>query len=113
MLQGLLTLPLQAHPNTDVDIPKNNLNQGLDYLCSLGYITYMATIYDIAQNLGTTHVTVSRALRNDPRVAAKTRDRVLKAAAQMNYRPQHTRPRAKRRTHPGHRTALGFGGRTV
>lgn len=47
----------------------------------------MVTIYDIAKKLGTTHATVSRALRNDKQIAAKTRARIIQAARKMNYKP--------------------------
>jgi LacI family transcriptional regulator len=47
----------------------------------------LVTIYDIAKKLGTTHATVSRALRNDKKIAKKTRVRVIEAAREMNYKP--------------------------
>ncbi|MBN1555182.1 MAG: LacI family DNA-binding transcriptional regulator [Phycisphaerae bacterium] len=47
----------------------------------------MVTIYDIAQKVGTTHATVSRALRNDQRISAKTRARIQAVAKRLNYRP--------------------------
>lgn len=50
-------------------------------------ICNVVTIYDIAERVGTTHATVSRALRNDQRISAKTRERVHAAAKRMNYRP--------------------------
>ncbi len=45
------------------------------------------TIIDLAKLLRISATTVWRALNNSPRVSAKTRKRVLQAAARMNYRP--------------------------
>jgi LacI family transcriptional regulator len=45
------------------------------------------TIMDIAELAGVSFKTVSRVLNGNPRVAAELRDRVLKAAADLNYRP--------------------------
>lgn len=45
------------------------------------------TVYDIADKLSTSHSTVSRALRDDPRVAVDTRKRVKMLAQKMGYRP--------------------------
>ena len=45
------------------------------------------SIAKIAENAGVSRNTVSLALRNDRRVAAATRDRVLKVASSLNYRP--------------------------
>lgn len=45
------------------------------------------TIYDLAQRLHTTASTVSRALQNNPRISAKTRDAVQKLAKELNYIP--------------------------
>lgn len=45
------------------------------------------TIVDIANSLGVTHGTVSRALRGDVKVAESTRQKVLEMAASMNYQP--------------------------
>ena len=45
------------------------------------------TIYDLAQRLGTTASTVSRALQGNPRISAKTRDAVKKLARELNYMP--------------------------
>lgn len=45
------------------------------------------TIRDIAQTLGCHHSTVSLALRDDPRLPAKTRQTVQKTAREMGYRP--------------------------
>ncbi|MGE5481606.1 MAG: LacI family DNA-binding transcriptional regulator [Bacteroidota bacterium] len=45
------------------------------------------TIIDIARLAGTSDTTVSRALRDDPRVSEATKERVRKAAAQLGYIP--------------------------
>jgi LacI family transcriptional regulator len=45
------------------------------------------TIMDIAGVAGVSFKTVSRVLNGNPRVAADLRERVLKAAADLNYRP--------------------------
>lgn len=45
------------------------------------------TIYDLAQRLHTTASTVSRALQNNPRISAKTREAVQKLARELNYIP--------------------------
>lgn len=41
---------------------------------------------DIAKQLDVSHATVSRALRDDPRISSTTRQRVKRAAATMGYR---------------------------
>jgi DNA-binding LacI/PurR family transcriptional regulator len=46
-----------------------------------------ATARDIAQHLGISIMTVSRALRNQPNVREKTRNRVLNAAVKYGYNP--------------------------
>ena len=45
------------------------------------------TIYDLAQRLHTTASTVSRALQNNPRISAKTREAVQQLAKELNYIP--------------------------
>ena len=45
------------------------------------------TMADLAAKLGLAESTVSRALRDDPRISAATRARVLQAANEANYRP--------------------------
>ena len=47
----------------------------------------MATIKDIARELGVDSSTVSMALRDHPAIAAATRERIQRAAARMNYVP--------------------------
>ena len=48
------------------------------------------TSHDVARHAGLSQPTVSRALRNDPRVAEGTRDRVLAAVAALKYVPNAT-----------------------
>ncbi len=45
------------------------------------------TIYDIAKEAGVSIATVSRVLNDHPRVAPATRQRVLRVAQALNYRP--------------------------
>jgi LacI family transcriptional regulator len=45
------------------------------------------SLRDIAQKLGLSHSTVSRALRNRPRVSTELRDKIQQAAQEMGYRP--------------------------
>jgi LacI family transcriptional regulator len=46
-----------------------------------------ATLSDIARDLNISIVTVSKALRNKGRISARTRNRVLKRAKELDYRP--------------------------
>lgn len=48
------------------------------------------TIHDVAREAGVSAQTVSRAINNQPRVSAETREHVLKVAKQLNYRPNKT-----------------------
>ncbi|MEP6649574.1 MAG: LacI family DNA-binding transcriptional regulator [Lapillicoccus sp.] len=50
-------------------------------------MTKRVTGHDVARLAGVTQATVSRALRNLPGTAPETRDRVLRAAAQLAYIP--------------------------
>ncbi|MCC5843432.1 MAG: LacI family DNA-binding transcriptional regulator [Verrucomicrobia bacterium] len=45
------------------------------------------TLQDVARVAGVHYTTVSRSLRGDPQIAAKTRERVRKIAAKMGYEP--------------------------
>jgi LacI family transcriptional regulator len=47
----------------------------------------MTTLSDIAKDLKVSVVTVSKVLRNQGRISARTRDRVLKRAKELDYRP--------------------------
>jgi len=48
-----------------------------------------ATIHDIAKKLNVTASTVSRALKNNPRISDATIKAVHKAAIKLNYQPNH------------------------
>jgi LacI family transcriptional regulator len=48
-----------------------------------------ATIHDIAKKLNVTASTVSRALKNHPRISDATKKAVQKAAVKLNYQPNH------------------------
>ncbi len=48
---------------------------------------YRVTLRDIAEKVGMSHVTVSLALRNDPKISEKTRVKIQKVATEMGYRP--------------------------
>lgn len=54
------------------------------------------TIYDIAEACETSHATVSRALKNHPKVNTNTRKRILLAAEDLGYRPLHAALALKR-----------------
>lgn len=47
------------------------------------------TIHDIARKLNITASTVSRALKNHPRISDETKKAVQKVAAKLNYQPNH------------------------
>jgi LacI family transcriptional regulator len=47
------------------------------------------TIHDIAKKLNITASTVSRALKDHPRISAETKRTVLKAARKLNYQPNN------------------------
>ena len=60
----------------------------------------MATLSDIAKDLKVSVVTVSKALRNQGRISARTRERVLKRAKELDYHPNWVaRSLATRRTY--------------
>jgi len=46
-----------------------------------------STIHDVAEQLGITASTVSRALSGNDRISQKTKEKVLKVAAELNYQP--------------------------
>jgi len=48
-----------------------------------------ATIHDIARKLNITASTVSRALKDHPRISAETKRAVQKTAQKLNYQPNH------------------------
>jgi DNA-binding LacI/PurR family transcriptional regulator len=47
----------------------------------------MATIYDVAKLANVSTTTVSKVLSNTPYVSAKTRERIVAAMSELNYRP--------------------------
>ena len=47
----------------------------------------LATLHEVAARAGVSHQTVSRVINDSPRVAEQTRGRVLKAVAELDYRP--------------------------
>ena len=47
------------------------------------------TLNELAKQLGLSNATVSMALRNSPRIAADTRERVRKLAGELNYVPNN------------------------
>jgi AcrR family transcriptional regulator len=48
--------------------------------------TTFCTLRDVAEHLGVSHATVSRALRDDPRITEAVRRRVRRAAQKLGYR---------------------------
>ena len=46
-----------------------------------------STIIDVAQRAGVSRQTVTRAVNDMPGISAATRERVLRAAQELNYRP--------------------------
>jgi len=48
-----------------------------------------ATIHDIARKLNITASTVSRALKDHPRISSETKKAVIKAAQKLNYQPNN------------------------
>ena len=50
----------------------------------------MVTIKDIAKQAGVSVSTTSRALNDNPRISAETRERVKKIAAELGYQPNYT-----------------------
>lgn len=57
------------------------------------------TIYDIAREANVGIGTVSRALNNHPKIAAKTKNRILEISRKLNYQPHvYAQGLAKRRT---------------
>ena len=47
------------------------------------------TIHDIAEKLNITASTVSRALKDHPRISDATKKAVLRVAQKLNYQPNH------------------------
>lgn len=49
----------------------------------------MATLYDVCEKTGVSTATVSRVINGSSLVKEETRERVLQAMAELNYRPSH------------------------
>ena len=59
----------------------------------------MATLYDVCDKCGLSTATVSRVINDSGLVKEKTRERVLEAIKDLNYRPSHAaRILARRKT---------------
>ncbi|MEN5075341.1 LacI family DNA-binding transcriptional regulator [Isoptericola cucumis] len=52
-----------------------------------GATSRRATIWGVAEAAGVSHQTVSRYLRNDPKMRPQTADRIRRAVAELDYRP--------------------------
>ena len=53
----------------------------------MGKTDSSTTIHDLARHLNVSSTTVWRALNNNPRISPHTKERVLSAAKEFNYRP--------------------------
>ena len=54
------------------------------------------SLKDLAEELGVSVSTVSRALKDSPEVGEEMRERVKKLAGEWNYRPSYMPPRSTR-----------------
>lgn len=77
-----------------LDTDRLDLSKKCLYLQTVAHIigpagmkTKKTSIYDIAQQLGVSTSTVSRALQNNPAISAKVRERVRETAEAMGYKP--------------------------
>ncbi len=57
--------------------------------CSVQENMKSVRLKDIAQDLGVSVITVSKALHDRPDISVATRDRILKRAKELNYRPNY------------------------
>lgn len=67
------------------------------------------SLQDIADHAGVSRMTVSRALRNEPRCSPETKERVLKIAEELGYRPNPlvvARMQQMRQRHPSQNVSL-------
>ena len=55
----------------------------------------MATIYEVSDLAGVSLATVSRVLNDSDRVSAKTREKVLAAMKELDYRPSAAEEKAR------------------
>jgi DNA-binding LacI/PurR family transcriptional regulator len=67
--------------------PRNRAHSDVLGVRGLSGITRPATLDDVAARCDVSYQTVSRVVNGSPQVAEKTRARVLKAIADLNYRP--------------------------
>ena len=69
-------------------------------------------MHTVAERAGVSVMTVSRVLKNHPRVAPATRERVLQASAELNYRPNPLLTalveQRRRRRNPDQGTVLAY-----
>jgi DNA-binding LacI/PurR family transcriptional regulator len=68
-------------------VPIGRMNGGTVNDASLTSPAPRITLRDIAREAGVSHVTVSRALRNDPTISHGRRKEIKQLAAKMGYRP--------------------------
>jgi DNA-binding LacI/PurR family transcriptional regulator len=75
--RGALHGRIRAHPHAPGPVAAG----------AVSGVTQPATLDDVAARCGVSYQTVSRVVNGSPLVAEKTRARVLKAIAELNYRP--------------------------
>jgi LacI family transcriptional regulator len=86
---------VQKFPN-GAKLPVKTISDLIDPLPVLGKVTS----HDVAKVAGVSQATVSRVLRNDPKVSQATRERVEQALTQLRYEP-HAMARAFRAKRAG------------
>jgi len=83
----MLPLPLANMAMRDI-IPHRGRGSGLDAAVNdMSPPRALATISDVAEAAGVSIKTVSRVFNEEPNVREETRDRVLQAAAELDYHP--------------------------
>lgn len=85
-MTGILLLIYMCRTCNNPNMNKNNPNPRAPG-CGEDPSSRRVTLKDIAKELGVSHVTVSMALRNSPRVAEATKERVKAKAEDMGYTP--------------------------
>ncbi|HEX9047929.1 MAG TPA: LacI family DNA-binding transcriptional regulator, partial [Verrucomicrobiae bacterium] len=53
----------------------------------MSWISSRVTLRDVAKQVGVSHVTVSMALRNHPKISIRRREEILRVVKEMNYVP--------------------------